>query len=851
MSRRLVSALWARLAAYACLAMCACVIGCAPTREPSAPRVASPSAVADDPAREADAPSSQPARPDAPAAEPKRDAPAADSKLAPGALVEVWAIEGPLARGYEPLNFEPPSWSLVWLSSASSPEPLGGTSWVARVRGVLRIDDAGPRELELDLPAGARFVLDGEVALDELAANARATRRLSLGELARCEHPFELVAWGNADDVELGLAWRTDDKHDWQPLSRADWAHERTLPRTAPGVKRLKQPLARRSPFAPPPELDPAFTLKSLQLPAAIDQPAGIASLGASRWLVVKRGSLAAVRLVDTSNDAPRSIVFASGLDQPGGIATSDGRVFVAQKNELTELVDRDGDGTADEYRVALELPGREFARPCGLAVEQGLAALLFESDSGVKALVASLAEGRTTLHDLRGATRASVSPGFGGAFLVCAIANEPSAARLHWLGLVAERAWSLDGLPAFSAPTALARVQSSEGSARFALAERGRLGRLFVAAAPGGFELALQDAGRVDDELALCASPGDGSVALLSTSGGRFDIVRPNGGVPAWLGARGFANGFELEFAEPLALDQGWESENWKVGRDGAVGSPEWVSIDGERRRVFLASTAGSSDVAQCVAGVHGVPDPPWYAPVWCRRVQTQIGVDLPRFERVPMPAGVRNFLTDAEREEGWRLLFDGTSTSGWRNYGKEGAPAGWAAENGELVRVGDGGDLVTEELFDSFELELDWRLWSGGNGGVFFHVVDGFDTVWRTGPEFQLLDNAGHADGQNPLTSAGSNYALHAPEFDDTNPITTWNHARLVVDGAHVEHWLNGVKQCEYELWTDAWKARVAGSKFAAMPDYGLAKTGRIALQDHGDRVAFKNVKLRPIVR
>ncbi|MCC6408179.1 MAG: DUF1080 domain-containing protein [Planctomycetes bacterium] len=839
-----------RLLVPAC-AVFACAVGCAPTREPSAPRDSAPSAVAAEPEREADAPASEPARAEALAAEPERAAPAADSKLAPGALVEVWAVAGPLSRGYEPLNFEAPSWTLVWLSSASSPEPLGGTSWVARVRGALRVDSTGPRELELELPAGARFVLDGRVVLDELSANARATRRLSLGELERGEHPFELLAWGNADDVELGLAWHADERHEWQPLSRGDWAHERTLPRTEPGVKRLKQPLARRAPAAPPPEFDPAFTLESAMLPSAVDEAVGLASFGASRWLVVGRGSRAAVRLVETSNGATTSKVFASGLDQPGGIATSDGRVFVAQRNELTELVDRDGDGTADEYRVALELPGREFARPRGLAVDQGLAALIFEGDSGVKAMVASLADGRTTLHDLRGATRACVAPGFGGAFLVCAAASAPAPVRLHWLGLVAERVWSVEGFPALSESTALARVQLAETSARFALTQRGTLARCTVAAAPGGFELATQTAGRVHDDFALCASAGDGSVALLSASGGRFGLARPNAGVPAWVGARGFANGIELEFSAPLALEQGWEPERWQVGREGVVGAPAWVSIDAERRRVFLACEAGAPDVAQCMAGVHGVPDPPWFGPVGCRRVQTQVGVDLPRFERVAMPAGARNSLTDTERAEGWRSLFDGASTAGWRNYGKEGAPTGWAAENGELVRVGDGGDLVTEELFDSFELEFDWRLWPGGNSGVFFHVVDGFDAVWRTGPEFQLLDNAGHADGQDPLTSTGANYALHAPEFDDTQPITTWNHARLVVDGAHVEHWLNGVKQCEYELWTDAWKARVAGSKFAAMPDYGLAKTGRIALQDHGDRVAFKNVKLRPIAR
>ena len=144
--------------------------------------------------------------------------------------------------------------------------------------------------------------------------------------------------------------------------------------------------------------------------------------------------------------------------------------------------------------------------------------------------------------------------------------------------------------------------------------------------------------------------------------------------------------------------------------------------------------------------------------------------------------------------------------------------------------------------------EVDRFWKVEAGGNSGVFFHVGDEGSYVWETGPEMQVLDNDAHPDGRNPLTSAGSNYALTAPERDLTRPVGMWNEARLVVVGPRVEHWLHGEKLLAYELWTDAWKAAVAASKFAGMPRYGLAKTGRIALQDHGDRVSFRNVKIRP---
>jgi hypothetical protein len=128
-------------------------------------------------------------------------------------------------------------------------------------------------------------------------------------------------------------------------------------------------------------------------------------------------------------------------------------------------------------------------------------------------------------------------------------------------------------------------------------------------------------------------------------------------------------------------------------------------------------------------------------------------------------------------------------------------------------------------------------------------FHVTQDGGQTYETGPEFQVLDNAGHKDGGNSMTSAGSNYALHPPVRDVTRPIGEWNEVRLIVNGAHVEHWMNGVKLLEYELWSDDWNARVKASKFNKMPHYGRAKRGHIALQDHGDPVWYRTIKIRPL--
>ena len=204
-------------------------------------------------------------------------------------------------------------------------------------------------------------------------------------------------------------------------------------------------------------------------------------------------------------------------------------------------------------------------------------------------------------------------------------------------------------------------------------------------------------------------------------------------------------------------------------------------------------------------------------------------------------------NTLTAAEEADGWRLLFDGQSLDPWRGYKRETLADGWQAVDGTLARVGPGGDIVTRERYASFELRFDWKVETGSNSGLFFGVSEDDDAVWHSGPEFQLLDNAGHRDGRQPVTSAGSNFAVDPPVRDVTHPVGEWNESRLTVDGSRVTHWMNGVELLAYTLDSPAWRAAVAASKFAELPRYGRVSPGHIAIQDHGDPVWFRNLKIR----
>lgn len=206
-------------------------------------------------------------------------------------------------------------------------------------------------------------------------------------------------------------------------------------------------------------------------------------------------------------------------------------------------------------------------------------------------------------------------------------------------------------------------------------------------------------------------------------------------------------------------------------------------------------------------------------------------------------------NMLSNAERDAGWVLLFDGSSLDGWRGYNMEGLPGGWAVEDGLLTRVGAGGDMITEAQFTDFELTVDWMVEEGGNSGIFYRAAEGEEWVYHSAPEFQVLDDPNHRDGADPLTSAGANYGLNPAPRGVVRAANEWNTARIVARGNRVQHWLNGTKVVEYEFHSDDWAERVANSKFGEWPAYGQATRGHIGLQDHGDRVWYRNMKLREI--
>jgi hypothetical protein len=213
---------------------------------------------------------------------------------------------------------------------------------------------------------------------------------------------------------------------------------------------------------------------------------------------------------------------------------------------------------------------------------------------------------------------------------------------------------------------------------------------------------------------------------------------------------------------------------------------------------------------------------------------------------QSAPTPGEAHNTLTATEKAQGWKLLFDGKTLAGWREFKKTTVGVGWQVIDGVLclVQPDKADDIITADKYADFDLKFDWKISAKGNSGVYYHVIEEGQKGYQSGPEYQLLDNA---HGEPPLERAGGLFGLYAPAQDVTKPVGEFNHSELLVQHGHVQHWMNGVKLADYQVGSPDFKTRVAGTKFAHWPLFASGDTGYISLQDHESVVAFRDIKIK----
>ncbi len=218
-------------------------------------------------------------------------------------------------------------------------------------------------------------------------------------------------------------------------------------------------------------------------------------------------------------------------------------------------------------------------------------------------------------------------------------------------------------------------------------------------------------------------------------------------------------------------------------------------------------------------------------------------------------------NSLSADEQKDGWQLLFDGSSTKGWHNYGKTTVGSAWKIVDGclsldttikENWQIKDGGDIVTDQEFENFHLKLDWKIAKDGNSGIIFYVNEDtakYKYAWMTGPEMQVLDNNGHPDSKIIKHRAGDLYDLISVSKETVKTAGEWNQAEIKSLNGKLDFYLNGENVVSTTLWDSAWVKMVAASKFKDFPGFGTYKKGKIMLQDHGNMVWYRNIKIKQL--
>ncbi|MCH2132946.1 MAG: DUF1080 domain-containing protein [Phycisphaerales bacterium] len=799
----------------------------------------------------------------------------------PGVTIRIWDIGDSMTTLHqlEPGQL-PNAVMVVPTLDLAGPQDFRGFDdhFILMADGSLVISKPGTYEFELTSDDGSELWIAGTQVIDHgglHSAEGKSGRiPLEIGT-----HPFQVKFFENTGDEVLALKWKPPLAHDFTVIP-AEVLRTRLDPNmpSRPGRKKIVRPTLSRYPGHGSPLVAVHSGLKAHRHPV----PGLDGSVTAMDWLADDRmvlltdgGTLWLVRGMDRQTGELDLGVMAEGLDDPGGLVVADDGLWVIQREELTRLRDTTGDGRIDEYEAmatgwpvagadrgparGLVADGSDFLAMLGrtrdadgasVGSEHRGSVLRLSRDGSWEIIADGLVEPTGFVQDLPGNVAIIDPAATGGISMLHGRQDSPGRHGVVWPG-------ADEG-----GPTSATHVSAGPWAGHVLACGGGGLHRMQLDDTGDGVQGTVFrcSQGLGDHVNAVATGPlghtwvvghhDDGPVIhRLEDSGHRpFEMTH----VAAW------ANGLDVRFSHPVERVVASDPAAWHVrARDLGTGdvtrlAVEHATVRSGEESVFLSIPGLRPNTMVHVQLVgpwsstgHGLPHSTdaWYT--MHRVPRRHFSIDSSSSHRPPQA----NVLTPREEAEGWQLLFDGTSADHWRGFRKDTMPEGWSVIDGAIVRTGPGGDIITRDQFDDFELSLEWRVESAGNSGIFYNVDEGGNAVWATGPEMQVLDNKGHADGRSPLTSAGSNYALHPPAWDTTGPPGTWNRARIVMRGDEVEHWLNGVKIVEYVLSSPDWERRVADSKFRGMPDYGRRTRGHIALQDHGDVVAFRNLKIRPL--
>lgn len=341
-------------------------------------------------------------------------------------------------------------------------------------------------------------------------------------------------------------------------------------------------------------------------------------------------------------------------------------------------------------------------------------------------------------------------------------------------------------------------------------------------------------------------------------------------------LAVRAKTNGVEIEFTEPLEEGTGWNPKAYKIQQWRYLPTHDYGGPKLDLENLLISSASVSSDRKKVFLELPGIKaghviyiqlPSDWVSASGYELWSTEAWYTLNHIPDnalgvtgTPPEAATDNALTAAEKAAGWQLLFDGQSLSGWHIYNKQGTSPAWKAVNGSIMYdptatnsdgTRAGGDLLTDAEFENYELRMEWKIGPCGNSGILFNVVEDkkYDYPWLTGPEMQIIDNSCHPDSRFETHRAGDLYDMITCKYESVHPAGEWNKVRILIKDGKSQFWVNGRQVVVFEMFNEQWSSMIQNSKFKDMPDFGKSRKGRICLQDHGDPVWFRNIKIKSL--